>query len=170
MIEPYKTTRFFRILWAIVRVLPPRIGVFPRVSVLRVFGAEIGNEVMLGNGVRVLGPSGLVIENRASVARDALLDARGGLLIQHGALVGFESVLLSWTHRFEDPMEPVQAQGFEGAPVTLGANSWLGTRSIVLPGVEIGSSAIVGAGSTVTSSIPAGVIAAGSPARELRRR
>jgi maltose O-acetyltransferase len=41
---------------------------------------------------------------------------------------------------------------------------YLGARSIVLPGVEIGDGAIIGAGSVVRRDVPAGTIVAGNPA------
>ena len=40
---------------------------------------------------------------------------------------------------------------------------------VVVPGVKIGDGAIVGAGSVVTKDIPPGVIAAGAPARVIRK-
>lgn len=50
------------------------------------------------------------------------------------------------------------------APVTIGKRVYIGAHSIVLPGVEIGDGAIVGAGSVVRRDVPAGMIAAGNPA------
>lgn len=55
------------------------------------------------------------------------------------------------------------------APVTIGRNVWIGGRSVVLPGVTIGDGTTVGAGSVVTRSLPAGVVAAGNPCRILRK-
>jgi acetyltransferase-like isoleucine patch superfamily enzyme len=55
------------------------------------------------------------------------------------------------------------------APVVVGDNVWLGTRAIVLPGVTIGDDSVIGAGSVVTRSIPSGVVAAGAPARVIRK-
>ena len=40
---------------------------------------------------------------------------------------------------------------------------------MVLPGVTVGESSVVGAGSVVTRDVPAGVVAAGNPCRVLRR-
>lgn len=56
------------------------------------------------------------------------------------------------------------------APVEIGSNVFIGTRTIILKGVRIGDSAVIGAGSVVTSEIPAGCIAAGNPARVIRTR
>ncbi len=66
-----------------------------------------------------------------------------------------------------DP-EPRRA-GWESAePVTLGDNVWLGSAVVVCPGVTIGDDTVVGAGAVVTRDLPAGVVAAGVPARVLR--
>jgi len=54
------------------------------------------------------------------------------------------------------------------APVEIGDNVFMGMGVRVLKGVTIGTDAVIGAGSVVTSSIPAGVIAAGNPARVVR--
>lgn len=53
--------------------------------------------------------------------------------------------------------------------VTIGDNVWLGEFVSVLPGVNIGSGTIVGANSVVTKSLPANVIAVGSPAIPIKR-
>jgi maltose O-acetyltransferase len=54
-------------------------------------------------------------------------------------------------------------------PIVIEDGVWLGARVIVLKGVRIGAGSVVGANSLVTRDIPAGVIAAGSPARVVRR-
>ena len=51
----------------------------------------------------------------------------------------------------------------------IGKNCFIGGRSLILPGVEIGDNCIIGAGSLVTKSVPSGCIAAGNPARVLKR-
>lgn len=52
--------------------------------------------------------------------------------------------------------------------IILRSGCYIGARSIILPGVEIGSKAIVGAGSVVTKDVPEGAIVAGNPAKILR--
>ncbi|WP_370249454.1 sugar O-acetyltransferase [Nocardioides sp.] len=68
------------------------------------------------------------------------------------------------------PLEPgPRRDGWEtAAPVTLGDNVWLGGGVIVCAGVTIGDDTVVGAGSVVTRDLPAGVLAAGNPARVVR--
>jgi maltose O-acetyltransferase len=55
-----------------------------------------------------------------------------------------------------------------GRPVTIGSDVWIGGAAVILPGVQIGDGAVVGAGSVVTRDIPAGMFAAGNPCRVIR--
>ena len=50
----------------------------------------------------------------------------------------------------------------------IGSDVWVGGGAIILPGVRIGSSAVIGAGSVVTRDIPDSVFAAGNPCRVIR--
>jgi galactoside O-acetyltransferase len=53
-------------------------------------------------------------------------------------------------------------------PVEIGDNVFVGTGARILKGATIGSNSVIGAGAVVTGSIPAGVVAAGNPARVVR--
>ena len=53
-------------------------------------------------------------------------------------------------------------------PVFIGDNVWIGSRAIILKGVEIGDNAVVAAMSVVTRSVPSNSLAAGNPARVVR--
>ena len=55
-----------------------------------------------------------------------------------------------------------------GKPVAIGSDVWVGGGAIILPGVRIGSRAVIGAGSVVTRDVPEGVFAAGNPCRIIR--
>lgn len=54
--------------------------------------------------------------------------------------------------------------------VVIGRGVWIAANAVILPGVEVGDGAIIGAGSIVTKSIPPFAIAAGNPARVMRYR
>ncbi len=53
-------------------------------------------------------------------------------------------------------------------PIVVGDNVFIGSRSILLPGVTIGDNCVIGAGAVVTKSIPPGSVAVGCPARVVR--
>ena len=54
------------------------------------------------------------------------------------------------------------------APVTIKKGAWLGVNVTVLKGVTIGENTLVAAGSVVTRSLPANVVAGGVPAKVIR--
>jgi acetyltransferase-like isoleucine patch superfamily enzyme len=54
--------------------------------------------------------------------------------------------------------------------VTIGRNVWLGAGAKILDGVTLGSNVVVGAGAVVNESLPDSVIAAGVPAKIIKRR
>ena len=70
------------------------------------------------------------------------------------------------------PLHPLNAEARRreeyGKPIEIGSDVWVGGGAIILPGVSIGARTVIGAGSVVTRSIPAGVFAAGNPCRVIR--
>ena len=51
--------------------------------------------------------------------------------------------------------------------VTIGNNVFVGAGSIILPGVKIGDNSVIGAGSIVTKDVPANMVYAGNPAKQI---
>ena len=73
-------------------------------------------------------------------------------------------------HRYDDPELPITWQGFKPrGPVTIGANCWFGVNCAVSGGVSIGERCVIGANSVVTHDVEPGTIAAGVPARPIRK-
>lgn len=66
-----------------------------------------------------------------------------------------------------DPAQRGEGIG-TSAPITLEEDVCIGANAVVCGGVTIGRGSVIGAGSVVTRSIPAGVVAAGVPCRVLR--
>ena len=70
------------------------------------------------------------------------------------------------------PLHPFNAEQRRreefGKPVDIGSDVWVGGGAIILPGVRIGSRAVIGAGSVVTRDVPDSVFAAGNPCRVVR--
>ena len=54
-------------------------------------------------------------------------------------------------------------------PVKIHKNVWIGERSIILKGTQIGENSIIGAGSVVHGDIPPNSIYAGNPAKEVKK-
>jgi len=67
----------------------------------------------------------------------------------------------TWVFRDRPEYRGLQRFG----PIEIGSNCFIGTRSVILPGVRIGDNCVVGAGSVVTRSVPDNTVVAGAPAR-----
>lgn len=65
--------------------------------------------------------------------------------------------------------DPEKRDGMIFHPIHIGKNVWLGANVTVLPGVTIGDGAIIAAGAVVTKDVPANMIAAGIPAKIIRK-
>ena len=68
------------------------------------------------------------------------------------------------------PVEPeTRKLGMQfSIPIRIGNNVWIGSNSVILPGVSIGDNSVIGAGSIVTRNIPPNVVAVGNPCKVLR--
>lgn len=71
-------------------------------------------------------------------------------------------------HNFEDITLRIDQQGVSTNTVTISDDVWIGTNSVVLPGVTIGTHSVVAAGAVVTKDVPPYTIVAGVPAKVIK--
>lgn len=107
---------------------------------------------------------GLVIGERVTLTRDVVLDPAHCHLIEIGDGVTLAPEVLVLAH---DASTKAHIGYARVAKVRIGDRAFIGARSVILPGVTIGDDAIVGAGSVVSRDVGAGMVAVGSPAREV---
>ncbi|QQO07621.1 sugar O-acetyltransferase [Breznakiella homolactica] len=69
------------------------------------------------------------------------------------------------------PLSPKgrRAKMAQAKPVTIGDNVWIGGSCTILPGVTIGNNVVVAAGAVVTKDVPDNSVAAGVPAKVIKR-
>jgi acetyltransferase-like isoleucine patch superfamily enzyme len=107
---------------------------------------------------------------------DRCLIGRGSGIVGHLAIdigddvwTGHNVYITDQNHGYADPDRPISVQTQPERAVVIGAGSWLGHGTIVLPGATIGRHVVVAAGSVVTGDLPDHCVAAGAPARPVRR-
>lgn len=132
---------------------------------LRLLGARIGNETSIFRGTTVLSPACLTVGDRCAVGWRCVLDARGGLTLEHDVVIASDVRILTADH-------DVDADNFAAvlASVMLRHHVWIATGATILKGVEVKAGAVVAAGSVVTRDVPERMVVAGVPALSIRRR
>ena len=117
-----------------------------------------------------LNGGGIELGDRVSFNYGCYLNGFGGLVIGDDCGIGPYVAMHTANHRFDDLEVPIRDQGWEGRPIEIGADCFIGMGTCVVPGVRIGEGSVIGAGSVVVADIPPYSIAAGVPARVLRQR
>jgi maltose O-acetyltransferase len=78
--------------------------------------------------------------------------------------------MITRKHGLADVVRPMAEKGYNNAPIVIEDDVWIGFNAVILPGVTIGESSIVGAGAVVTKDIAPYSIVGGVPARLIRKR
>jgi maltose O-acetyltransferase len=126
-------------------------------------GIVVRKGAFFGTGAEIEIGDNSQIGDHAYLSRD--------VKIGHNVLMGQNVRILTTSHVFEDPTVTIFSQGYrERRPVHIGDDVWIGACSIILPGVTIGSGAVIGAGSVVTHDVAPLALVAGNPARFVRQR
>lgn len=138
-------------------------------DVLRAFGAKVGTATVVHGPLLIHNATSdyraLTIGHRCHVGRGVFFDLADEIVIGEDAIVSMQTTLLTHVNAGDRPAaEWVAARR---APVTIGRSAFLGARSLVMPGVQVGDRAVVGAGAVVTRDVPAAGIVAGIPARPM---
>ncbi len=132
----------------------------------------VGDDVYVGHRAILNGDTRaeLQIGTGTWIGQDCYFHSAGGIRIGARAGIGPRVMVLTSTHVETPPPAAILESPIEFAPVEIGAGSDVGIGAIILPGSRVGEGAQIGAGAVVTGDIPAGTVAAGVPAKVMRRR
>ena len=146
-----------------------RIGYRLRQLLIAVIAEECGSGVIVKQNAYIGSGRGLRIGANSQLGANSRIGP--DVVIGDDVVMGPDVVIMTTSHAFEDSKVPIRRQGnLPVRRVTIGNDVWIGTRVIIMPGVRLGDGCVVGAGSVVTRDIPPMAIAAGSPARVIRKR
>jgi galactoside O-acetyltransferase len=118
-------------------------------------GMRIGSFVHIAVGVTILGAGGLLMEDFTALAAHVCIHTSTDDYI-NGAMTG--------------PWAPAELRHETFAPVVLRRHVVVGSGSNILPGVELGIGAAIGALTMVRKSVPSFAVMTGNPARQVAER
>lgn len=152
---------------------------FPVTTIFNERYIRIGTQTMIGPNVAL--SAGMVegqecltdpvvsIGDRCLIGRGSGIVGHLSIVIEDDVWTGHHVYITDQNHGYEDATRPISQQTQGERPVRIGAGSWIGAGSVVLPGAEIGRHVTIGANSVVTGRIPDYSVAVGSPARVIKR-
>jgi acetyltransferase-like isoleucine patch superfamily enzyme len=131
--------------------------------------ATIGAHCRIRGTSLITGAERIVIGDNVHIGDNATIRGDGGLRIGSHTHISRNIVIYTVNHNYEGKRLPFDETVVE-KPVDIGEAVWIGINVIILPGVEVGEGAVIGAGSVVARSIPPLAIAGGNPCRVLKYR
>jgi len=100
-----------------------------------------------------------------------LADKDAEIHIGNKVMFGPQVKVIANDHRFDDPTTPIKYSGYaETGGIWVGNDVWIGTGAIILKGVHISDSSVIGAGSVLTKDVGPGEVWVGNPARKVKER
>lgn len=128
-------------------------------------GLKLGKHSSVHWRARFFCPMKITIGDNCIVGNDCFLDGRRGITLQKNVNIGGWVHLYTSEHDMQDPLF-----GEKGGPIVLEKYVSIGSRATVLPGVKIGTGAVVAAGAVVTKNVAPYTIVGGVPARQIGTR
>ena len=136
-----------------------------RTEIINSANVHIGTGCLLQDAIYIrAGTNGRIsIGDRVAINSFCRLFGHGSIVIGEDTQIGPGSLITTTDHDYQGNLK----EHFR--PVTIGKGVWIGANVTILSGVEIGDSAVIGAGSVVTHDVAPGTVVAGNPARILRQ-
>ncbi len=93
------------------------------------------------------------------------IQANNGIVFGSNIGIGSGTKIVSSNHNHQD-----HSKHDDSPQIIIGNNVFIGSNSVILPGVNIGNNVIIGAGSVVTNNIPSNSIAVGNPCKTIKEK
>lgn len=155
----------WRLTWSVFGRHGPRALSPLRIALLRAFGAEIGERVLMSGGVAVLMPWNLRIGNCVAVAEGVNFYNFATITVGDQTSISQNAMLCTGTHDYSHPHHPLIWK-----PISIGRQVWLCASCFIAPGVAVGDGAVVAACAVVVKNVESWTVNGGNPSRFIRPR
>ena len=133
------------------------------------FGPQITLSAGMIPGQRMVSDPVISVGDRCLIGKGSGIVGHLEIRIGNDVWTGHHVYITDQNHGYADLDLPISKQVMPEQPVSIGDGSWLGHGTIVLPGARIGRHVVIGANSVVRGEIPDNCVAAGVPARVVKR-
>jgi len=134
-------------------------------------GIEIGKGCFLGrNSILSCKDGDIILEENVNIGFNCEIFSGSTVKVGRNTLIAAYTYLISGDHAYDFIDKPITEQEGKSIGVEVGANCWLGAKSMVLDGVKIGNDCVIGAAAVVNNDISPFSIAVGIPARVIKSR
>lgn len=140
-----------------------------RIGASTVLGPQIALSAGMVQGQQCVSDTVVSIGDRCLIGRGSGIVGHLSIEIGDDVWTGHHVYITDQNHGFADPTRPISQQMQPERPVRIGAGSWIGHGSVILPGTTIGCNVVIGANSVVSGEIPDHSVAVGAPARVVKR-
>ena len=131
----------------------------------------LGRWAWIGHGCKIRVHEGEVrIGAKTVLGQECTISAYRHVSIGRECVVADRVMLIDFDHGVVDVERPIRLQGIYKRDVRVGNNCWIGYGVCVLRGVTVGDNCVLGTSAVVTHDVPDDSVAAGIPARVIRRR
>ena len=155
--------RLVEIAWVVCKVLfflnPWPWPSAMRATLLRIFGARIGQGVVIRSGVNITFPWRLIVGDHVWIGEDALLLTLAPVTIGSHVCLSQRIFLCTGSHDWKRKTFDLQT-----SPIVIEDQVWISSQAFVRPGTRVGMGSVVSAGSVVMKSVPANSMVRGNPA------
>jgi maltose O-acetyltransferase len=155
----------------ISKLIPNYVGARFRGHIMKMAGMKIGHGTIIMGMPQMHGPGDIYrrlhIGSNVVVNIGCLFDLSSPITISNHASLGHEVMILTSSHEIGGKAH--RAGPLYTAPVIIMEGAWIGSRSVILPGVTVGVGSIVGAGAVVTKDVPPHTLVGGVPGRIIRK-
>ncbi|MBC7333331.1 MAG: acyltransferase [Actinobacteria bacterium] len=134
-------------------------------------GISIQSGTFIGrNSILTCKNGNIVIEKNVNIGFNSEIFSASNVVIGENTLIAAYVYVIGGDHKYNLADKPISEQGRVSKGITIGKNCWLGAKSLILDGVNVGNDSIIGAGAVVNQDIPPFSIAVGIPARVIKDR
>ena len=158
-----------RIFWYFFNLMFLKNGWFPfsgfKKFCLKLFGAKIGKGVVIKQNVNIKYPWKLEIGNYVWIGEGVWIDNLDKVSIGSNCCLSQGAFILCGNHDYTSSSFDLQTKA-----IKLEEGAWIGAKSIVCPGVTIGTHAVLTVGSVATKNLDPYAIYSGNPAQKVKER